>query len=382
MEIYFDHAATTFCDADAAAVVQQVMVVDYGNPSSLHRKGLAAEHHIKAAKEALAKILKVQEKELYFTSGGTESNNLAIIGAALAHRRSGNHIITSAIEHPAVLAACEHLATEQGMEVTYIPVNQAGQVCMDALKAALRPETILVSIMHVNNEVGAIQPVAAIGALIKAYNQNIIYHVDSVQGFGKFEIFPTKAQIDLLSASAHKIHGPKGVGLLYMKDKTKLQPLFFGGQQQKNIRSGTENVPGIAGFGVAAKKCFQNRDEHYAFVSTLRDYFVAQLQSLGNVEVHSGSTNPYIISVAIKGIKAEVLLHALGDQGIYISSGSACASNHPAISGVLKAMGVAKDGLESTLRFSLDPSNTIAEIEQTMLLLRQQVPLLRRFTRR
>ena len=247
MELYLDNSATTRAYDCVRDLVGKVMCEDYGNPSSMHRKGIIAENYVKEAKQRFAKILKVQEKEIFFTSGGTESDNLALIGTARANKRSGNHIITSSVEHPAILNTLRYLEEEEGFRVTYLPVDREGKVRLDVLRQSLCQETILVSIMYVNNEIGTCQPIREIASIVKDYNRNILFHVDAVQGFGKYYIYPKKDGIDLLTISGHKIHGPKGTGVLYIRDGVKIRPVIFGGEQQKNIRSGTENVPGIEG---------------------------------------------------------------------------------------------------------------------------------------
>ena len=253
MEIYLDNSATTMCYPEVGELVYKVMCRDYGNPSSLYRKGVEAEHYIRDAKETISKLLKVNAKEVFFTSGGTESDNLALIGCARANRRRGNHLITSSIEHPAILNTMRYLEEEEGFRVTYLPADGQGRVRLDALKEALCPETILVSVMYVNNEVGTVQPVQEAAQITKRYNPSILFHTDAVQGFGKYRIYPKRMGIDLLSASGHKIHGPKGVGFLYVDSRVKIHPILFGGGQQRDLRSGTENVPGIAGLGLASK---------------------------------------------------------------------------------------------------------------------------------
>ena len=246
MEAYFDNSATTRCYPEVAEIVVKTMTEDFGNPSAMHLKGVEAEKYVREAAQILAKILKVNEKEIIFTSGGTESNNLALFGGADANKRSGNHIITTSVEHAAVGQPAERLE-QMGYEVTIVPVDHRGVVQLEALEKALRPDTILVSTMYVNNEVGSVQPVKEAASIVKAYNREIIFHSDAVQGFGKYRIFPKREGIDLLTISSHKIHGPKGMGALYISEKVRIRPIVFGGEQQKNIRSGTENVPGIAG---------------------------------------------------------------------------------------------------------------------------------------
>ena len=384
MEIYLDNSATTPCYESVRDLVGKVMCEDFGNPSSMHRKGIEAEKYIKESKETFAKLLKVQEKELYFTSGGTESDNLALIGCARANHRAGKHLITSSIEHPAILNTMQYLEQEEGFQVTYLPVDGAGRIQLDALKKALRPDTILVSIMHVNNEVGSVQPIEEASRIIKQYNPNILFHVDAVQGFGKYRIFPKRMGIDLLSISGHKIHGPKGIVVLYVNERAKIKPIIFGGEQQKNVRSGTENVPGIAGIGLAAKEIYDHLEEKVSRMRALKKEFIEGVLKIDNTVVHGdtdANSAPHIVSVGFAGIRSEVLLHALEDRGIYVSSGSACASNHPAISGVLKGMGVGKDFLDATLRFSFSEFTSKEDLEYTLDTLYECVPLLRRYIR-
>ena len=353
MEVYLDNSATTMCYPEVGELVYNVMCRDYGNPSSMHRKGVQAEHYIREAKETISRLLKVNAKEIFFTSGGTESDNLALIGCARANRRNGNHLITSSVEHPAILNTMRYLEEEEGFRVTYLPVDEYGRIRLEALKEALCPETILVSIMYVNNELGTVQPVQEAARMVKQYKPSILFHTDAVQGYGKYRIWPKRMGIDLLTASGHKIHGPKGVGFLYIDSRVKIRPIVFGGGQQKDIRSGTENVPGIAGLGLASKMIYQDLDRKNETMRQLKARF-------------------------LEG----VLLHALEDKGICVSSGSACASNHPAVSGVLKGIGVSGEYLESTLRFSMSEFTTKEEIDYTLETLYNCIPMLRRFTRR
>ena len=384
MEVYLDNSATTKCYENVREIVGKVMCDDYGNPSSMHRKGVEAERYIKEAKETLAKLLKVQEKELFFTSGGTESDNLAVIGCARANHRGGKHLITSSIEHPAILNTMQYLEQEEGFRVTYLPVDENGRIQLEALKEALCEETILVSVMHVNNEVGSVQPIAEAVKIVKDYNSKILFHVDAVQGFGKYRIFPKKEGIDLLSISGHKIHGPKGTGVLYVNEKVKIKPIVFGGEQQKNVRSGTENVPGIAGLALAAKTIYTGLEDKVAKMRELKAYFIDGLSKIDHIKIHGlydETSAPHIVSVGFAGIRSEVLLHTLEDKGIYVSSGSACASNHPAISGVLRGIGAGKEYLDSTIRFSFSEFTTKEEIDYTLETLYNCVPVLRKYTR-
>ena len=441
MIIYLDNSATTRCFDEVRELMSDIMDRHYGNPSSMHMAGVEAENHIKYASETFARLLKVTPKEILFTSGGTESDNLALIGCARANHRAGKHIITTKIEHPAVLEPCAYLEKE-GYEVTYLDVDTAGCVRPDDLRAALRDDTILVSVMYVNNEIGSLQPIAELGRIIKEHNKGTLFHVDAVQGFGKVRINPRREHIDLLSISGHKIHGPKGVGVLYINDKVKLQPIIFGGHQQRGLRSGTENVPGIAGMARAAELLYTDFEEKTDRLYGLKEYFVSELTKLDGVSVNGipygqehidqksdvlqaeakpakeeykkeykedtreesqtgareasqelvrrtqdiaeavRNTAPHIVSASVEGIRAEVLPHALEDKGIYVSSGSACASNKPAISATLKAIGVRQELLDSTIRFSMSVETTREEIDCTLEALRDLVPQLRRFRRR
>ena len=384
MEIYLDNSATTACYPQVGELVYKVMCEDYGNPSSMHRKGVEAERYIRRAKEQIARILKVKEKEIFFTSGGTESDNLALAGAARANRRRGNHLITTSIEHPAILNTMRHLEEEEGFRVTYLPVDANGRMKLDALKEALCDETILVSVMYVNNEVGSVQPIEEAVKIVKDYNPQILFHSDAVQGFGKYHIYPGRMGIDMLSASGHKIHGPKGTGFLYINEKVKIKPILFGGEQQKNVRSGTENVPGIAGLGLAAEMIYRDLDIKVALMHDLKAHFLEGIKKIDHTTVHGltdENSAPHIISVGVAGVRSEVLLHTLEEKGIYVSSGSACASNHPAISGVLKGIGAPKEYLDATLRFSMSEFTTQEEIDYTLETLYNCVPMLRKYTR-
>lgn len=384
MEVYLDNSATTKCYDSVRELVGKVMCEDYGNPSSMHKKGVDAEKYVRESKEILAKLLKVQEKEIFFTSGGTESDNLALIGCARANHRAGKHLITSSIEHPAILNTMHYLEQEEGFRVTFLPVDKHGRIKLEALREALCDETILVSIMYVNNEVGSVQPIEEAVQIVKNYNKDILFHVDAVQGFGKYRIHPKRLGVDLLSISGHKIHGPKGSGVLYINEKVKIKPIAFGGGQQKNVRSGTENVPGIAGIGLAAKEIYTDFDQKTAKMRELKDYFIEGIREIPDITIHGRTDEtsaPHIISVGFAGIRSEVLLHTLEDKGIYVSSGSACASNHPEISGVLRGIGAGAEYLDATLRFSFSEFTTKEEIDYTLKILYNCVPMLRKYTR-
>ena len=381
MEAYFDNAATTRVAPEVKYIIKQVMDVDYGNPSSRHQKGVDAGQYIKEAQEIIAKTLKVDAKEILFTSGGTESNNLALIGAALANQRQGRHIISTRIEHASVYNPLLFLQ-EQGYEITFLPVDANGIVDMEALEQAIRTDTILVSTMLVNNEIGAIEPVEAIGKLVKSKNPNTLFHVDAIQAYGKMKISPKRCKIDMLSVSGHKIHGPKGVGFLYIRDKVKLKPIIYGGGQQHDLRSGTENVPGIAGLGQAAKLIYTNHTEKMEQLRQVKDTFIQGVEQLEGIQNHSGEA-PHIASISFQGVqRGEVLLHALEARGVYCSSGSACSSNHPAISGTLKAIGLEEDLLNATLRFSFSVHSTVEEAEYAVRVIAEELPKIRAFVKR
>ena len=383
MEVYLDNSATTKCLPSVAALMTKIMCEDYGNPSSMHRKGVESEKYIRYAREVIARTLKVQEKEILFTSGGTESDNIALIGTAFANCRAGNHIITTRIEHPAILQTCAYLE-KQGFQITYLPVDANGIIRLAELERAMTRQTILVSIMHTNNEIGSLQPIAEAGELIKRMNPNTVFHVDAVQGFGKFHIYPKKMKIDLLSVSAHKIHGPKGVGFLYINEKVKVKPIIFGGGQQKGMRSGTENVPGVAGMALAVEEIYKDFEEKTDYLYAIKDRFIKGLADIEGVKVNGlrgRDSAPHVVSVSIAGIRSEVMLHALEDKGIYVSAGSACASNKPATSATLKAIGVEKQYLDSTLRFSFSVLTTEEEIDYTLQQMYDMIPMLRRYTR-
>ena len=384
MEVYLDNSATTRCFDQVAELMTHIMCEDYGNPSSLHRKGVEAEKYTRYAKEVIAKNLKVNEKEIFFTSGGTEADNLALIGCARANCRSGRHLITTQIEHPAVLQAMKYLEDE-GFRVTYLPVDKTGCVRLEELERAITGETILVSIMHTNNEVGTLQPIAEAGALIKRMNPRILFHVDAVQGYGKFKIYPKRMKIDLLSASGHKIHGPKGAGLLYVDEKVKIKPISYGGGQQGGMRSGTENVPGAAGLAKAVELVYANLDQDVARMYQIKKAFVEGIRKINDIVINGHPDEngaPHVVSVSFRGGRSEVILHALEDKGIYVSAGSACSARKPQPSATLQAMGVEKELLGSTIRFSFSVFTTMKEINYTLETLYDIIPMLRRYTRR
>lgn len=384
MEAYLDNSATTRCLESVRDLVVQTMMEDYGNPSSRHLKGVEAERYLREAREKIARTMKVNEKEIFFTSCGTESNNWALIGAAMANRRAGMHIITTSVEHAAVLQPLMYLE-EQGFRITFLPVDRYGRIRLEDLKEAICEDTILVSTMYVNNELGAVEPVEEIGCFLKEKYPRILYHVDAIQAYGKYRILPKKMGIDMLSVSGHKIHGPKGTGFLYVNEKVKIKPLILGGGQQKGMRSGTDNVPGIAGIGEAAMEAYRDFEEKRDYLLKLKKYFMDEVSGLPDVVLNSlpgDEGAPHIVSVSFRGVRSEVLLHALEEKGIYVSSGSACSSNKKLpVSTVLKEIGMERELLDATLRFSFSRYNTEEELAYCVGVLRELLPVLRRYAR-
>ena len=387
MEAYLDNAATTRVSDAVMEKMNQVFLSDFGNPSSMHKKGMDAEQYIKEAKRVIADTLKCEPSELVFTSGGTESNNMALIGTALANKRAGNHIITTRIEHASVYEPLLFLE-ELGFKVTFAPVDEAGRVKIDELVNEVTDETILVSVMYVNNEIGCVEPIAEIAKRIKEKNPKVLFHVDAIQAYGKMKIQPTKEGIDLLSVSGHKIHGPKGSGFVYIKNKTKIKPILHGGGQEKGMRSGTENVPAIAGLGQAAKNMYASLEANRKHLFALKERLAERLSKIEGVTINGIpqegilATAPHVLSVSFAGIRSEVLLHALEERGVYVSSGSACSSNHPDISGTLVAIGVKKELLDATLRFSFSVTTTAEEVDYAAESVEALLPQLRRFFRK
>ncbi|MBR4781223.1 MAG: cysteine desulfurase [Lachnospiraceae bacterium] len=405
MEAYLDNAATTRVSEKAAEIAEKVMKEDYGNPSSKHIKGFDAEQYIKNSAKIIADTLKVQPKEIIFTSGGTESNNMALSGAAFSKIRSGKKIISTSFEHASVYSPLLALKDFE-FDIEFAPVDALGHVKIDELLNMIDDNTTLVSVMYVNNEVGAVQDIAAISKAVKEKKPDIIFHVDAIQAYGKYRINPKKEGIDLLSVSGHKIHAPKGSGFLYADEKVKLRPLIFGGGQQKNRRSGTENVPAIAGLGEAVREAYEDFEQKIEYIYGLKEHFLERIGEVPGTHVNAvpllsatsadnasdekkdklkydfKQTAPHIVSISFDKIKSEVLLHALEDKGVYVSSGSACSSNHPGLSSTLQAIGVKRELLDSTLRFSFSRYSTMEEIDYCIDMLKELVPIYSRFTRK
>ncbi len=381
--VYLDNSATTQVFPEVADYMAHLMKDVYGNPSSMHFVGLDAEQELKKAKKIFCDILHAKENEIYFTAGGTESNNMSIIGAARAKCRAGRHIITTAIEHPSVLNTMQYLEDE-GYEVTYLQPDSEGMITPDQVKNALRDDTIIVSTMMVNNEIGSRLPVEEIGKMLKEIAPKVVYHVDCVQGFGKYRIRPERAGIDLLSVSGHKIHGPKGIGLLYVRSGVKILPIIFGGGQQAGLRSGTENIPGIAGMAMAADMIYRNFDEEISRLTSLKERLRKGLSDISDIYFNGPKVGgaPHIVSASFKGVRSEVLLHALEEKGVCVSAGSACSTNHPGLSDTLVAIKINPELLESTLRFSLGHFNTEEDVDICVAATKEVLEKLRKYTRR
>ncbi|MCR5824026.1 MAG: cysteine desulfurase [Lachnospiraceae bacterium] len=396
MIAYLDNAATTKASENVYNKMSSVFLTDFGNPSSMHKLGMDAEMYIKESKDVISKILKCEASEIVFTSGGTESNNMALIGSALANNRKGKHIITTKMEHASVYNPLLFLES-LGYEISFAPVDKEGHVIIDSLRDLVRDDTILVSVMFVNNEIGSVNDIAAVSKAIKAKNPNVIFHVDAIQAFGKMNVVPKNFGIDLMSVSGHKILGPKGSGFLYIKKGIKVKPIIHGGGQEKGMRSGTENVPAIAGLGTAAKDAYDDLDANREHMYELKERLIRGLLEIDGLQVHtfgkSGEeiadlrekilkTAPHVVSCGFEGLsRSEVLLHALEEKGVYVSSGSACSSNHPDISGTLTAIGTENRYLNSTLRFSFAATTTAEEIDYALECLKELLPVLRKYTK-
>ncbi|MBQ9973036.1 MAG: cysteine desulfurase [Firmicutes bacterium] len=385
MFVYLDNSATTRQYDAVTEKMIKYMKEDFGNPSSLHRPGIDAEKAVKEARRLVASAIGCADDELYFTSGGTESDNTAIFGAAEAGKRRGNRIITTQVEHPAVLESVKRLG-ESGFDVVFLPVNSDGSVNMDALKEAVNSETILVSIMQVNNESGIIMPTGEIASYITGFNKangtEVLFHVDAVQSFGKMRVM--KPGIDMMSVSAHKIHGPKGIGGLYVKKGRNIRPYIVGGGQEKHFRSGTENVPGIAGFGKAAEISYKNLDARLESMAKARTYLLEGIRTeIKDIRINSaekcsvsgeeGLSSPSVLNISFLGTRGEVILHTLEQSGIYVSTGSACSSNKKGQSHVLTAMGLKDKEIEGAIRFSFSEENTIEEMDYVLDKLKEAV---------
>ncbi|MCR5452047.1 MAG: cysteine desulfurase [Lachnospiraceae bacterium] len=407
MECYLDNSATTRCSERAAETVNKVLLSDYGNPSSLHNKGMEAENYIKEARSAVAKSLKCKENCICFTSGGSESNNLAIFGSLFANKRLGKHIITTEVEHAAVYSPMKKLQ-EMGYEVSFLKVDPWGKIDLVELESLIREDTALVSIMHVNNEIGTIEPIEEAAKLVHKLNPNTIFHCDAIQSYGKLPLYPGRIGVDLMSVSGHKIHAPKGSGFLYIKEGLKMEPLIYGGGHENGLRSGTENVPAIAGLSCAVEEMF--KEDHTKKLCKLKAEFIKRIIETEGISVNGvkaeiineiKGSDPvdeklidklieekedfgafHIVSVSAEGVRAEVLLHALEEEGVYCSAGSACSSNRPAISRTLLAIGLDEKLLDSTVRFSFSIYTTVDEILYACEKINEIIPRLNKYTRK
>ena len=377
MEIYLDNSATTKPYQEVVDKMVLALTTQYGNPSSIHKKGIEVEREIKEIRRNIARSLGAKENEIYFTSGGTECNNTIIRSVARLNKKTKNHIISTVIEHPSVLDTLKDLESE-GFEVTYLPVDKDGKISIEDLKNAIKKETILVSIMHVNNEIGTIQPIEEIGKYLKSLDEKIYLHVDAVQSYAKIKFRPSRYNIDFMSVSGHKLHGPKGIGFMYVKENNRIKPLLTGGGQEIGIRSGTENVPGIYGIGEAVRILNQDLEGTIDKVRGLRDLLKEEiLANIDNVKINSPEDGVcHVLNVSFRGVRGEVLLHYLEQKEIYVSTGSACSSKKKG-SHVLNAIGLTPDEIEGAIRFSLSDLNTKEEIMQTVEVLKESVSDLR-----
>lgn len=380
MNVYFDNSATTKPYDEAIEAVSKGMKEYFGNPSSLHKIGMNCEKRLNEAREYFASTIKCNKEEIYFTSGGSEGNNLILKGLL----KPGHHFITTAFEHHSIISTCKQLE-EKGVKVTYLDVDSEGRISLEDLEEAITKDTVLVSIMQVNNEIGVIQDIEGIGKLIKERSSRAKFHVDAVQGYGKLPIDVNKSNVDFLTVASHKIHGPKGVGFIYIKKGIILNSLISGGSQEKGIRAGTENLPGIIGFEKAAQMTFEEMESRYDKVLELKKYFVERLNEIKDIRVNGeiDGFSPYILNVSFLGVRAEVLLHLLEEQNIYVATGSACTSKSSAAHGsyVIKSLGLSNKEVESAIRFSFSYENTKEEVDYTIDVLKKSLMFLRRVKR-
>ncbi|MFQ7299628.1 MAG: cysteine desulfurase family protein [Clostridium sp.] len=380
MNVYFDNSATTKPYDEVIEAVSKGMKEYFGNPSSLHKIGMNCEKRLNEAREYFASTIKCNKEEIYFTSGGSEGNNLILKGLL----KPGHHFITTAFEHHSIISTCKQLE-EKGVKVTYLDVDSEGRISLEDLEEAITKDTVLVSIMQVNNEIGVIQDIEAIGKLIKERSSRAKFHVDAVQGYGKLPIDVNKSNVDFLTVASHKIHGPKGVGFIYIKKGIILNSLISGGSQEKGIRAGTENLPGIIGFEKAAQMTFEEMESRYDKVLELKKYFVERLNEIKDIRINGeiDGFSPYILNISFLGVRAEVLLHLLEEQNIYVATGSACTSKSSAAHGsyVIKSLGLSNKEVESAIRFSFSYENTKEEVDYTIDVLKKSLMFLRRVKR-
>ena len=385
MTVYFDNAATTKVLPEAAELMVKVMTENYGNPSSASVLGIEADKVLKKAASDVASVINAESDEIYFTSGGTESDNWAVFGTAAGYARSGKHMLYTSIEHPAINLPFDEL-NKQGFETEKINVDSNGLIDIDELKSKIRKDTILVSVILINNETGTIQDIEKIGKVIKEANKDTLFHIDAVQAFGKYKIDVKKCNIDMLSASGHKFGAPRGTGIFYMKKGLKVKPLMYGGGQQSGQRPGTENVAGVAALAFAAKECYKNIESDTKNIFEIKKYLADKILSeipdtfINGDDIEKAS--PFVLNVGFLGLRSEVLLHALEADSIFVSAGSACNSKKKVRSGVLASMGKSDDEIEGSIRISFSRFSTMSEAEFCFEKLKSHVEILRRFNRK
>ena len=382
--IYFDNAATTRAADEVAERVRYMLLENFGNPSAQSMMGVRAENELNDARKIMAKSINALPEEIYFTSGGTEDDNWAIFGTAEGYKRSGKHIITTSIEHPAVAEPMERLR-QKGWDITVLDVDKNGYIDLDALRDSIRDDTVLVSTILINNEVGTIQDASAVGKLIKEKNPNTLFHADAVQAFGKYPIDVRKMNIDMLSMSGHKIHGPKGVGFFYMKKGLKVRPIIYGGGQEKGQRSATENTPGIVGLAKAVELAMENMEKSHNTVMEIKKTLAdGILKEIPKTHINGPSieeASPYVLNVSFNGLRSEVLLHSLEESEIYVSAGSACSSKKKGGSHVLRSLGLSEERIEGAVRFSFCRYNTVEEALFCLEVLKEKTAFLRKYMR-
>lgn len=383
--IYLDNCSTTKPREEVIKIMSESMVDYFGNPSSLHRLGMISEKKIKESRSYIAKYLDVDSNEIYFTSGGTEGNNIGIQSVVNKFKNRGNHIITTKIEHPSVLNIMKNYE-KQGFKVTYLDVDDLGYISLEELENSINDNTILVSIMHVNNEIGAIQPIDRIKQILNGKDSKALFHVDGIQGFGKVDFSLKRFGIDIYTFSAHKIYGPKGVGGLYIDKSHSLSPIVFGGNQENGIRSGTENVPGIIGFGQAVKIMSENFLDESNHVKELKAYFISKVQDeIEDIRINTSlgeKSSPYILNISFRNTRGEVLLHYLEDKKIYVSTTSACSSTGTEKSHVLKSIGLSNNEIEGSIRFCFSYENVKKDIDYTVEILKNSIKEIRQIIMR
>ena len=384
--IYLDNSATTKCRPEIASEISTILTENFANPSSLHRLGFNAEQILKKSRNIFSNIFNCRDSEIIFTSGGTESDNLALIGYAMHNKKRGNHIISSKIEHDAILNSLKYLEGN-GFEITLLDPNENGIIDEDNLKKHIKNETILISLMHVNNELGSINDINNLSKVAKSINPNIVFHSDCVQSFGKFEMKNLGA--DMVSISSHKIHGPKGVGALYKNEKVNIYPMIYGGGQQNGLRSGTENTAGVYGFALAANYEYEGLNESFKRLQEIKSSYIEGINHLnekyGNIKILTPQNDlsaPHILNIIFGNIRSEVLLHSLEEDEIYVGTGSACSTHSNEKSRVVSAIGVSDDEKDSSIRISLGDYNTLDEVNIVINALDNKIPILRKFVRK